>query len=869
MKLFRRLLFLWMLLPEFLSAQLLVEGHVSDEFGAVESVVVSLIDTNEDVLVYRLTDKSGYFLLNYSGESDSIRLRVSLLSYKTKIISLQKNNPKLDIRLEIDEILLKEITVKPRAIYGKEDTVVYNVGAFQTQQDRSIGDVLKKLPGIQVAPSGSISHNGKEINKFYIEGLDLLAGKYGIATNNVPVGEVTQVELIENHQPVRTLKGVVVSDNSAINLKLKNKQMIRPVGTVKAGIGYDSEDWIGLLDAFALQAGQKRQTIVMLKADNAGNDITRELAEHYSMEDFSITSAAENLLSSSISVGSMSAGDNRALFNKTGIVSLNNLWKTSDDNQLRLNVNYQNDSREQFTRQTNTYFLGDSVQVLNEIKTMETGNNLLDAILTYTDNSSNRYLNNILKFRTRWINSRSDVQNQDFFSQKYDITNLNLSNSLKFTKKYGTRYWDFSSFFRYTSLPEKLVVEADAPDFDARQSIYQSGFYTNNGTFIILPFFASQVKVDLNLEAALDGLDSDLNHSLYTDSLHNNLKTGNVKMQIAPSYSYRKKAFTLDFSIPFVYHFIQVTDKQYNTNDNYKNVYFNPKLTFRYDLNAFLKMNLNYYYTHNLRGNNTDFVHSYILKDYRSLSVKESALDKSTVQMAGFNLNYKNPIKGLFFHLLGGYTERWHNQTPQQNLDGILLVGGNVQSNSQTRSWIGSGSIGKTFFDINTSISLAGNYNSMESKRIQQGLSYPLQNEVWSLRPSINTKITQHFVVQAETNYENNHLKIKRPDMETPTSSNERISQRLRFFYFPNKKIELKAAGEYCYNEISPEVSTRLYFLDIGISYKLKQIELLLNWNNIFNQNEYAYTSYTGLDTYEYSIRLRPRNLLLTATFRY
>jgi hypothetical protein len=54
------------------------------------------------------------------------------------------------------------------------DTISYSVIDFSDKNDRTIGDVLKKLPGVDVTESGQILYQNKPINKFYIEGSDLL-----------------------------------------------------------------------------------------------------------------------------------------------------------------------------------------------------------------------------------------------------------------------------------------------------------------------------------------------------------------------------------------------------------------------------------------------------------------------------------------------------------------------------------------------------------------------------------------------------------------------------------------------------------------------------------------------------------------------
>ena len=46
----------------------------------------------------------------------------------------------------------------------------------------TLQDALKKVPGIEVEDNGGIKYNGKSISNFYINGMDLLGGKYNLAT---------------------------------------------------------------------------------------------------------------------------------------------------------------------------------------------------------------------------------------------------------------------------------------------------------------------------------------------------------------------------------------------------------------------------------------------------------------------------------------------------------------------------------------------------------------------------------------------------------------------------------------------------------------------------------------------------------------
>lgn len=59
---------------------------------------------------------------------------------------------------------------------------------------------------------GTITYQGKQINKFYIEGLDLLGSKYSQASENISADKVKSVQVYERHQPVKLLRDVTFSD---------------------------------------------------------------------------------------------------------------------------------------------------------------------------------------------------------------------------------------------------------------------------------------------------------------------------------------------------------------------------------------------------------------------------------------------------------------------------------------------------------------------------------------------------------------------------------------------------------------------------------------------------------------------------------
>ena len=211
------------------------------------------------------------------------RLEVAMMGFARQSVPLDSVIFPLTVCMEPGATLLKEVAVRADRIREQGDTITYSVGSFAQQQDRSIGDVLKRMPGIDVANSGKIMYQGEDINKFYIEGSDLLGGKYGIAANGISHEDVGAVEVMENHQPMQVLSGISFSDKAAINLKLKKKAKATWTFHGDAGGGYswqpDGAVWDGEFTAMAVMPGF--QNITTFRTNNTGENLSLSGADFF------------------------------------------------------------------------------------------------------------------------------------------------------------------------------------------------------------------------------------------------------------------------------------------------------------------------------------------------------------------------------------------------------------------------------------------------------------------------------------------------------------------------------------------------------------------------------------------------------------
>lgn len=177
--------------------------------------------TDNGIIAYTTTADNGTFSLQINHENlADYTLQVTCLGYEQQTLNLTDNN--YSIKLKEKSFELQEVSIKADKIIQNRDTTSYFVANFATTKDRTIGDVLTNMPGINIAENGKISYNGSPINKFYVEGIDLFDGKYSLATNNISYENIARVEVIENHQAIKALQGTGVDTETAINLKLKD-----------------------------------------------------------------------------------------------------------------------------------------------------------------------------------------------------------------------------------------------------------------------------------------------------------------------------------------------------------------------------------------------------------------------------------------------------------------------------------------------------------------------------------------------------------------------------------------------------------------------------------------------------------------------
>ena len=452
-------------------------GHVADkEDGApVAGAIVTARDSLGKPLGYTTTSASGDFVLRPRGGGTTAQLDFSTMGYRRQ--SIPADAGRMLVLLTPEATGIREVTIRAPRLSFRGDTVSYNVSRFTEAQDRSIADVLRKMPGIEVAKSGEIRYNGQPINNFYIEGLDMLDGRYGQATNNIAPQDVASVEVMENHQPIKALKDIVFSDRAAINLRLKPHAKARWTGTLRGGAGWSPALWNGAL--FAMRIGARGQSMVNLKTDNTGQNPSAE-TERLSVEDILNGGANDYNPAAHLSVGTSSAplDDTRTRFNRSHMASLNNLRKLSEDYQLSSSLTWGYDRLASDRAARQSWYLADGTRVDTEQESAASCRQQLSARIALKANTERFYMLEKLEASLAWNDLRAVLSGSYPNRQRAEAPAYGIENDLKYIRRTGTRSLTVTSYLKYLTRPQSLDVVRETGS--QRQTIADRAFYMNH-----------------------------------------------------------------------------------------------------------------------------------------------------------------------------------------------------------------------------------------------------------------------------------------------------------------------------------------------------------------------------------------------------
>ncbi|MDO4952031.1 MAG: carboxypeptidase-like regulatory domain-containing protein, partial [Bacteroidales bacterium] len=184
------------------TAQTTLSGRVTDSQDEVMEgcIVAALTPADSTIVGYSMTDSVGHYRISLEADYPRLLLRLTGFNIKRAYRNIEGKTQRVDWKAEEENMVLREVQVQAQKLWGSRDTLNYLVSAYMKDYDRTIGDVLKELPGISIEENGTIKYQGVPINHFYIEGMDVLQGRYNLATSGIKAEDVATVQVLEHHE---------------------------------------------------------------------------------------------------------------------------------------------------------------------------------------------------------------------------------------------------------------------------------------------------------------------------------------------------------------------------------------------------------------------------------------------------------------------------------------------------------------------------------------------------------------------------------------------------------------------------------------------------------------------------------------------
>ncbi|MCA4792121.1 TonB-dependent receptor [Myroides odoratimimus] len=879
------ILFFMIVLP--LQAQVVLKGKVNGENKqALSNVIVSILNPETNaVIAYEMTDSKGTYQIPIKSSLTTLKIKASIVNYSVFEKVIENKSQDIQIQLVDEFTQLEEIFVKASPITQHNDTLVFDLSKFAGKNDRVLEDVIKKMPGMEVKSNGEIEYQGKPLNKFYVEGKDLMQGRYGAITKALPNLHVSKLEVIENHQPIKMLEGKVPSESPAINIRLKNK--ISLSGSAKIGVGGDPFLWNSTISPMFFSKGL--QYLVSYDTNNTGEDLTNKFRAFGSFGSFDVYNYTKST-GQALSMSTTSApgiAKSRYLDNRSHYVSANFLVKFTDKIEMNTNAFYDNDEVKQSGAQS------------TEIRNLDANGNVSDVIrysrkdenryfkeafnskFTITKNTKDNYLKDYITINVSRNKERGLLlQNNDPINQSVLSPSFSLQNSLSTLVPVGSnKFANFKSIIDFTRDKQDYDVVANGnvnfPDQDLKkydllnQSFLDNTFYTQNALSLSWKYRKWTFTEEYSLLYENKRFETDLygynTQSVWLgDNYQNDLTYNRFVNRLNSSVNFKGVSWDMTFTVPIIWSSMKLDDKSIDTKTTKNAVDFSPSLYLSYKINNMWTLrggsNLSTSYTP------LDQLYSHYIFSGLNFTAYKAKIEDTQSIFSWFRFEFKNPFNGIFFNgsLNNNYQERKIilSQTIDENGQSVLeaLEQKNISNNQSANI-----NLGKFFSEYSSNIK--GSFS------VNKGKSEILVNEylrdVNTYNYNYGLQLTNNYFDWLNFTYDFNYMETERKDMKQSTHSYGN-SHNLRIDLIPFKSHSFIWKLDYKENVFNNQKFTNR-FMDVMYRFKWnkKKIDFDFEWNNILNTKEYEQVVINSIQTSTTNFKLRPSQFLVSVRFNF
>ena len=859
------------------SAQVQVKGRVINlQNKPVSDVIVKLVKGSK-TLAFTTTNVRGEYTMSLketpSGET---QLQFSHVSYEKESEKLELNSKvkTVDMVLTPKTISLKEVKIKGNPLRQRGDTLVHNLASFLGKGDVTLEDGLKRLPGVDVATSGAISYMGKPISQFNIEGLDLLGGRYNLATRNLPADYVTQVEIVRNHHG-RKMDKDKPSDEVSMNIKLNKKAKFKPFGQEEAGAGYmqDGDERLrvgeqssgirlqALLGVTGMMFTDNFQTICSAKAGNYKSFAKADLYDHYGSSEVSTRATG---LFGGFDGGRPPQGE--YLYQRNAMGTINTINKLDSVTTFKVNADYSYQRATHDIGQSSTYLTGDGSYVTVAEQTSPlTKIHLPKLSMNYQKNADRSYLDETFVVKGKFEQNEGDVlANQQQIEQRRKASSFEVVDNVYWSSrslKGAYRYLNGGISFKRTPMLRLSFYDNGKAYGQTAQS---STLSMNLGSSFDIPIGKTfKINLPVSVSAAYDDLET-----VYSPPSQGGAGGGSGSINdirgwsVNPSLSLgfeihsRNRRFYLSTGLG-----ASLKGLYYNKL-HYTKPVINPSLSMSYTFSANSKLSFSSNYSTSI-GDMMTLLTNPMQVGYRTERTSSGIIGESNSWNTSGSWKWQLPMQYFTLSLGAGHSETKHNTLYSQSVSGIDISSSALQRDTRSRSTSFNFATTKNIPTLFAKFSLDGSYGFGSGEQAVNGEVFKTKSSNYSIHSNVALTPLSWLELKYDINYgwSQSCYAENKNDVTSLTHSGA-------IHVFPIAVLDISLDYDHVRRQITTNQYKNMSLFNASAQYKLKKAVLRLELTNLLNQRSYAYTVYDGVNTYSYDYGLCGRTALFKATFK-
>ncbi len=865
-----------------------VKGYLLDKATGkpIPSASLILKDRDNKVLAFKITDVKGYFNISTNKKVQDPYLEINHLGYKKVLYRIENTLTDQHISLEPSINLLDSIDIKSKpAIQRLGDTISYNVSKFSTGMDRSIGDVLKRMPGIEVAENGAIKFQGKAISNFYIDGDDLLDDRYTIGTKTIPHKMVEDVQIMQNHEPIKVLKDKYLNDAVALNLVIKDEAKLKMTGEMKIGAGlpkqYDGE-------VNSILFNKKFKILNVLQGNNVGNDLSSNFSG------FNKSSVLANInmstINSLLSAGPMGAPfipkanyfmNNQVSLNANNLINLKNEWQVKSNIQGLIGKYHQE-------YEGQTIYLTESGNIIfNDEQATRVNNGIGSIRFTGTRNTKQQYINNQLVLEYEQESSRSAIINNEIGNKgRLEHSIKGFSNTLSYIPQLKNDHiFQLDWILNYGNKPQTLLLNPGVfPDIlnqgvaydQSLQHLEVPTWYSKSNIGYRIPnhpikqYYLLGVELDKqHMNSSIELYQNGIPTDVQLDSVKNNMNWSRYRMSAEAQYEWTFKRLYLRMVLPVSLQYSGYQDPIYHIDESQYNWLVTPKFLAMYKVGVEDEFQFNYQ-RNNSFGNIENVYRGLMIRNYRSLSNNRSGINENKINSVALNYKISRTLKMLFINFGIDYSQTNSTNIISNTVSDNVTQTELVSQENEVRSLSANVGFDKYIFAWASSIKINGGSTITHYNQLFNNELLPFRQLKYNLSPNLEIKVWKGINVSYQGNFNWGVNK----QMDSGTSFNRNsfgLNQSIGLPLYLWNSLNIRFSARHIFNQQQGFRDVNYTFLDGFIRYRIKKwdTDLELNLSNLANVKTFeTYSNNANVETHDQYL-LRGRMAILKAIFKF